>query len=223
MPRTKTTARRSPKWKRRPEARPDEILSAALEVFGEVGFARARLDDVARKAGVSKGTLYLYFDSKEEVFRQIVRQRVATCLVEAEQWVRAYQGPARDMLEAFIRRYWDAIRVPEMIRIARLVHAELSNFPELSRFYFDAVILRSRALLNQVLERGAQSGEFRPVVHNFVLRAVPKLLVHGAMYQRGFGQYDPHPMTDDQVVEGVIDLVLHGVMARPEPAATQEA
>ena len=69
----------TPKWRRRPEARPEEILSAALEVFGEVGFAEAKLDDVAQKAGISKGTLYLYFDSKEELFRSEERRVGKEC------------------------------------------------------------------------------------------------------------------------------------------------
>ena len=213
MPSPKTRLPNSPKWKRRPKARADEILTAAIEVFGEVGFARAKLDDVAKKAGVSKGTLYLYFDSKEELFRRLP-ERLVPCFAAAEQFVRESQVSAREMLEWFIRRSWDAIRQPEMVRIARLVHAELANFPELARFYIDAVILRNRSLLNQILKRGAASGEFRPVPHDFVLRAVPSLLVHGAMYQRGFGALDPHALDDEQFVEGVLDLVMHGVLAR---------
>lgn len=214
MPSSKTRSPRAPKWKRRPEARADEILTAAIEVFGEVGFARAKLDEVAKKAGVSKGTLYLYFDSKEELFRRLVQERLVPCFAAAEQFVRESQVSAREMLEWFIRRSWNTIRQPEMVRIARLVHAELANFPELTRFYIDAVILRNRTLLNQILQRGAASGEFRSVPNDFVLRAVPSLLVHGAMYQRGFGALDPHALDDEQFVEGVLDLVMHGVLAR---------
>lgn len=210
----RTRPPRSPKWKRRPEARAEEILSAAIEVFGEVGFARAKLDDVAKKAGVSKGTLYLYFDSKEELFRRLVLERIIPAFLAAEQYMRESSGSARDLLEWYIRSKWNVIRQPEMVRIARLVHAELASFPELARFYFEEVVLRSRLLLRGILERGEASGEFRKVSHDFVLRAVPSLLVHGAMYQRGFGAYDPHALTDDELLEGILDLVLHGVLAR---------
>jgi AcrR family transcriptional regulator len=216
MPDQRTPVKRTPKWKRRPESRPDEILSAAIEVFGEAGLARAKLDDVARKAGVSKGTLYLYFDSKEELFRCVVQQRIASCFDEAERRLREFQGSSREMLEWFLRRSWETIRRPEMVQIARMVNSELANFPDLTRFYFDAVILRNRALLNQVLDRGLASGEFRAVPNDFVIRAVPSLLLHGAIYQRGFGRFDPHALTDEQVIEGIVDLVLHGVMARKE-------
>jgi AcrR family transcriptional regulator len=169
---------------------------------------------VAKKAGVSKGTLYLYFDSKEELFRRLVLERIIPCFREAEQYLRESQESARELLEWYIRRKWNVIRQPEMVRIARLVHAELANFPELARFYFEEVVLRSRSLLRQILERGTATGEFRTVSHDFVLRAVPSLLVHGAMYQRGFGAYDPHALTDEELVEGILDLVLHGVLAR---------
>ena len=86
-----------PRWQRRPEARPDEILDAAQKVFGESGFARAKLDDVARIAGVSKGTLYLYFDSKDTLFREMVRAKVVTGLAESEALLASHTGRRRDL------------------------------------------------------------------------------------------------------------------------------
>ena len=94
------------RWQRRPEARPEEILDAALTVFGESGFARAKIDDVARLAGVSKGTVYLYFDSKESLFREMVRAKVVASLAEAEAFVRTYEGSARGLLVEVIRRMY---------------------------------------------------------------------------------------------------------------------
>jgi AcrR family transcriptional regulator len=216
MPAARPRTPRPPKWQRRPEARPEEILCAAVHVFGEEGFARAKLEDVAQRAGVSKGTLYLYFDSKDTLFREMVKARITPVFAEAEQAMREFQGSARELLEWMIRCMWDTIRRPEMIHIARIVHAELASFPELARFYFDEVILRNRALLRTAVERGIATGEFHRVAHDFVLRGVPSLLVHGAMYQRGFGVYDPTPLSDDQLLEGVLDLVMHGVLTRPD-------
>jgi AcrR family transcriptional regulator len=219
MATVRSRAHRPAKWQRRPEARPEEILCAAVQVFGEEGFARTKLEDVARKAGVSKGTLYLYFDSKDTLFREMVKARITPVFAEAEQAIRGFQGSARALLEWMIRCMWDTIRRPEMIHIARIVHAELASFPELARFYFDEVIQRNRALLREAVERGLATGEFRRVSHDFILRAVPSLLVHGAMYQRGFGVYDPTPITDDQLLEGVLDLVMNGVLTRPDATA----
>ena len=204
-----------PKWRRRPEARPEEILSAALQVFGEEGFARATLDRVAERAGVCKGTLYLYFDSKEELFRGMVRGKCGVVLAKAEERLRTFQGTATEALELFIRSMWDEVRCTEMASIVRLVHAELGHFPELARFHFDEVIVRTRSLVRSVLDRGIASGEFRPEARAYAARAIPALLVQGALHQRGFGCYDPEAISDEELVEGVIDLVLHGVRNRP--------
>ena len=205
----------SPRWHRRPDARPEEILDAALAVFGEAGFARAKLDDVARQAGVSKGTLYLYFDSKESLFREMVRARVVASLAEAEEFVRGYEGSARSLLIELVRRMYTRVRCEQMTRIARLVHGELRHFPELARFYFDEVILRARRLVGQVLERGTTTGEFRPSAHEFAARGLSSLLVHTAQVQCFYQAFEPHALTDEQAIEGLIDLYLHGVLARP--------
>lgn len=204
-----------PRWQRRPEARPDEIIDAALAVFGQSGFARAKLDDVARQAGVSKGTLYLYFDSKESLFREMVRARVVASLAEAEEFVRGYEGSSRELLVELVRRMYTRIRCEQMTRIARLVQGELGHFPELARFYFDEVILRARRLVGQVLDRGIATGEFRPSTNGFAARGLSSLLVHTAQVQCFYHVFDPHGLTDEQAVEGLIDLYLHGVLARP--------
>jgi len=213
---------RSPRWQRRPEARPDEILDAALQVFGEQGFARTRLEDVARRAGVSKGTLYLYFDSKEELFRATARGRASASLAEGEEFVRTFEGSTRQLLEQFITRSWAKMNEPEKLRLARVVLFELTNFPELARFYFQEVILRMRTLIQSIIDRGIQRGEVRPVDPGFAARALQTLCVQLAQTQHHFGPYDPHPLSHDQMLSGIIDLYLNGLLLRPA-AASQEA
>jgi hypothetical protein len=102
-----------------------------------------------------------------------------------------------------------------MTRIARLVQGELGHFPELARFYFDEVILRARRLVEQVLERGTATGEFRPSTNGFAARGLSSLLVHTAQVQYFFHHFDPQALTDEQAIEGLIDLYLHGVLAHP--------
>jgi AcrR family transcriptional regulator len=205
----------SPRWQRRPEARPDEILDAAMNVFGESGFARAKIDDVARVAGVSKGTVYLYFDSKDSLFREMVRAKVVASLAEAEAFVRTFDGSARELLVELIRRMYGRVRRDQMMQLARMVQGELTHFPELARFYFDEVILRARRLVEQVLERGVASGEFRPSAGGFAARGLSSLLVHTAQVQCFFQHFDPQALTEEQAVDGLIDLYLHGVLAHP--------
>lgn len=220
MPKTRPTP--APRWQRRPEARPEEILDAALAVFGEQGFAGAKLDDVARRAGVSKGTLYLYFDSKETLFREMVRARIVSAITEGEDMVRAHDGTSRELLVKLIRRMWVIVRTAEMARIGRLVQSELGKFPELARFYFDEVILRSRKVLEAALDRGVASGEFRRPAQPFVARGIASLLVHSGQTQCFFAALDPTALDDEQVIEGVVDFVLYGVLARTPASRTRD-
>jgi AcrR family transcriptional regulator len=212
--------RNTPRWQRRPDTRPEELLDAALEVFAEQGFARARLDEVARRAGVSKGTVYLYFESKEALFREVVRAKVGSTITAGEHVVREFQGPTRELLVTFIHRYWAVMRQSTNARLTRLVFSELGNFPELARFYMDEVVLRVRRLISAIIERGLARGEFRSVSPILAARALQVLCVHLAQFQRDLGSYDDAQFTDEQVVAGIIDLYLHGLLAEREAAPT---
>jgi AcrR family transcriptional regulator len=205
-----------PRWQRRPEARPDEILDAAQKVFGEFGFARAKLEDVARLAGVSKGTLYLYFDSKETLFREMVRAKIVVLLAESEALVESHSGSYRDLLIHLITGMFHSMRDHEIVKISRVAQAEFTSFPELAQFYFYEVIVRARHLVEQVLQRGVEAGEFRAVPHGFGARALPSLLVHSVQVQSWFRQLDPEALSDEEALEGLIDFCLNGVLARPD-------
>jgi AcrR family transcriptional regulator len=211
----------APRWHRRPEARPDEILAAALDVFGEQGFVRAKLDDIARRAGISKGTLYLYFDSKETIFREMVRARMVASVVAGEEMVRSHQGTSRELLIRLARKTWSAVNDPQLAKIIRLVHSEIRSFPELARFYFDEVIARNRRVLETAVSRGIASGEFRPVDPQATARAIPILLVHSAQFQCFFCEYDSNALPDERMFAGILDLLLNGVLAhQDEPQAS---
>jgi AcrR family transcriptional regulator len=208
-----------PRWQRRPEARREEILEAAQQVFGNSGFARAKLDDVARLAGVSKGTLYLYFDSKETLFREVVRAKIIALLAESEALVDAHVGSCRDLLVQLMTGMFGSMRDREIVKISRVAQAEFASFPELAQFYFHEVILRARRLVAQVLQRGIEAGEFRAIPHGFGARALPSLLVHSAQVQSWFRPLDPQALSDDETLEGLIDFCLHGVLAPPDSSS----
>jgi len=208
-----------PRWQRRPDARPDEILEAAKQVFGESGYAGTKLDAVARRAGVSKGTLYHYFDGKEALFREMVRAKVVAALAHAEETVRTFDGSSRELLVILISGMYRRLRDEGLARVGRVVQAELPSFPELAQFYFEEVILRSRRLVSRVLERGVASGEFREVDHGFAARGLASLLVHTAQLQCFFHDFDPDQLSDEAALGGLVDLFLHGVLARPGGSA----
>jgi AcrR family transcriptional regulator len=212
---------RRPRWKRRPDARPEEILEAALAVFGEQGYAGTRLDDVARRAGVSKGTLYLYFSSKEDLFRAMVEARVEGALAGIEELVRAWDGSTTDLLEAFVEQYWGYMGRMENCRLARLVISELANFPELARFHYRRVVLRVRRVIESILERGIAQGEFRRLDPVFAARALQLLCVHLAQFLVYFQPHDPTPVSREDMLAGILDLYLHGVLSTSAPAAPE--
>jgi AcrR family transcriptional regulator len=214
--RARPRARPRPRWRRRPQARPEEILDAAIAVFGERGFARTRLDDVARRAGVSKGTLYLYFRSKDALFREVVRTLKSGALGRAEAFVDQFEGTSSDLLDRLIHRMWEHLSDPRQVAISRLVQSELHRFPELAQFYFDEVVLRSRRLLERVLARGVARGEFRPAQARFAARGIPALMTMLSGLHRFFGRFDPEPLPADAVADGAADFVLYGVVARPD-------
>ena len=178
MPRTKSAA---PKWRRCPEDRPEQIIKAALEVFGECGLANARLQDIAERAGVSKGTIYLYFPNKEELFREVVRQTAVAAIESGERTVT--QGTPTDQLFAAMRGYWAFVRSPIFNTLHRLVLGELHQFPDLARFYADEVVARGLKLLGGIIRRGVETGEFREVDPAIAARMLVAMTVMNAIWR----------------------------------------
>ena len=150
-----------PPRKRRKEARPSELTAAALDLFVEKGFAATRLEDVASRAGVSKGTLYLYFDSKEALFRAVVEEAVVPILLVARQQMEAFEGSSADLLHRLIFGWWGQFGGTRLAGLSKLIISEAQNFPEVAQYYHDQVIVRGRALFRTVLQRGVEQGEFR--------------------------------------------------------------
>lgn len=144
-----------PLRKRRKEARPSELLAAALELFVEKGFAATRLEDVASRAGVAKGTLYLYYENKEALFKAVIQEGVIPVIVENEAIAAQHRGSNFDLMQILLANWWTKIGQTAYAGIPKLMVAEARNFPDLARFYYQNVINRGRALV------GMESGEFR--------------------------------------------------------------
>jgi AcrR family transcriptional regulator len=152
-----------PRWERRKDARPQELLAAALDLFVERGFASTRLEDVAKRAGVSKGTLYLYFENKEDLFKAVVRNSIVPAIGEAETSIAGFEGHSAELLRTLIHSWWRRIGATKASGIVKLVMAEAGNFPELAQFYQDEVVARGTNVFRGVVERGIARGEFRSV------------------------------------------------------------
>lgn len=219
MPGTSKTARR---FRRRPEARPEELLDAALTVFGERGYRATTLEQVARAAGVSKGTVYLYFASKDDLFRAMVEKNVIGMLELAEARAREHTGTSAELLETMVRAMWRALSQSEMVCMTRLVQSELPQFPEIQRYYWENVIQRHRRLLRTIVERGIASGEFRSEALAIVPTMVPALMLHLNHVRALFGGLDPDAPTLEAQLESILSLVFDGIRHRPIAPSKQK-
>ena len=152
-----TQSNAEPRWRRLPGERPGQIMQAALEVFGERGLSASRLEDIAKRAGLSKGTIYLYFPNKEELFREMVRHTVVSQIEQREQLISAASGSATELLVLFMRDYWKFIRSAQFAPLFRLIHAEIQNFPDLASFYAQEVVARGHRLMAGIIDRGIES------------------------------------------------------------------
>ncbi len=141
--------------RRRKDERPSELVAAALDLFVERGFAA--------RAGVSKGTLYLYFESKEALFKAVIEEAIVPLLASAEDVIANDQGTSIDLLRRLLNGWWEQIGATRLAGVPKLIIAEARNFPAVAQYYHDAVIVRGRALLRTLLQRGIERGEFRPL------------------------------------------------------------
>jgi AcrR family transcriptional regulator len=200
------------RWKRRAEDRPREICAAALEVFAEKGFAAAKLDEIARRAGVSKGTLYLYFKDKEDLFRAVIRDTVAPNIAAIKETVEAADLPFAQIVRALLPRFAEiATRVP-IGAVAKMVIGESRNFPELAKVYHDLVVSQAIALISGLIERAQTRGEVRegdPRLHALSLMG-PMLM--GLLWRETLQPVGAKPIDIDVLAKQHAETVLAGLL-----------
>lgn len=207
-----------PRWIRRKDARPEEITAAALKLFVERGYANSRLEDVASLAGVSKGTLYLYFANKEDLFKAVVREGLASPIAEVRGLIDHYEGSAFDLLRMVLRGWWERIGSQPVSGIPKLILAEARNFPEIAKFYLDEVVHPGLDAIIGIIDRGVSSGEFRPVDSRHAAQLVfaPTLLI--ACWCNSLAPFDPKGMDPIRVIDEHLEMLRRG-LAAGEPVA----
>jgi AcrR family transcriptional regulator len=198
-----------PRWKRRKDARPAEILDAALDVFAERGFAATRMDDVAARAGVTKGTVYLYFKTKEELFKALVRAELLPNLAAVEG--AAGTEPAADLMGRLVHMWTDRVLPSRVGVLPKLMIAEAGNFPELAKFYLREVVHRGLALVRRVITRGVAAGEFRRVDVDQVAYLVIAPLLLTVLWKHSFNPHDDRPMDANALIRAHLDVLLNGL------------
>ena len=203
--------RNEPRWTRRKEARPEEITAAALELFVERGYAGTRLDDVAARAGISKGTLYLYFANKADLFKAVVREGLVSPMGEVRELMDRLQGSAMDLLRVVVLGWWDRIGSTRVSGIPKLVVSEAGNFPEIAEFYLAEVVHPGTALIRDILERGIARGEVRPMDCDEAVHLVIAPVLMIALWKHSLGCFEPHRTEPRALLQTHLDMLQRGL------------
>jgi AcrR family transcriptional regulator len=199
------------RWQRRKEDRTGEILEAALACFSKKGFAATRMDDIARRAKIAKGTVYLYFDSKEAVFKALARGSMGARLDALQAHVAAYKGSAAELLRLVVASLGEFASTSDRVILPRLLLAEAGNFPDLVKFWRKELIDRGLALFQTIIQRGVASGEFRdlPPEHLARLCVAPMLII--MIWRTTFAPFDKEPYDYQGLAAAHLQILLRGI------------
>ena len=206
------------KRERRKEARPGELLEAALDLFVEKGFAATRAEEVAARAGVSKGTLFLYFPSKEELFKAVVRENISGRFQEWNQQFQTFEGSSADMVRYCMKVWWERVGSTKASGITKLILSEARNFPDLAAFYQQEVIKPSQDLIRRILKRGVDRGEFHVFDLDYALFSITAPMMFLIMMKHSLGACVPqaNPLDPERYIASQVETLLHGLCVRPQ-------
>jgi len=210
-----------PKRERRKEARPRELLAAALDLFVEKGFAATRSEEVAARAGVSKGTLFLYFPTKEELFKAVVRENISGRFSEWNDEFLSFDGSSEEMVRYCLKVWWERIGETRASGITKLMLSEAQNFPDLAAFYHQEVVQPGQELICRILQRGVERGEFRPMDVEYAAYGLTAPMVFLTMMKHSLCACMPKdtPLDAERFIAAQTDNLLLGLCIRPPAGA----
>ncbi len=207
---------KKPIRQRRKETRPAEIMAAALDLFVERGFTATKLDDVAARAGVSKGTLYLYFASKEELFKAVIQLDILPMLEQVEEMLAQHSSDSASQLRELLDYWRELVGNTKLAGILKLTVSEAGNFPEVARYFHDNVTQRIGNLLGNVLRAGIEKGDFRPVDIESVIDKLTATIMMRAIWEHSITPYCSRAQKDSEdYVRTYTDLLLNGLLVKP--------
>ena len=211
-----TGSRHTPKFRRRAEARPDEVLDAALVLFAEKGFAATRVEDVAKQAGLSKGAVYLYFPSKDAIMEGLVRRALVPVAENAAQMLAGFEGDPRDAIRAVLYLIAGKMQDPDTLAVPRLILHEVAQFPQLAQMYRREVLDRAMPVLVNLIHRGIAEGVFRPVDAELTLRNVVGPLMMHVLLVEVFGISPAGGFDPQHFIENHLDVLFNGLAVPKE-------
>jgi AcrR family transcriptional regulator len=204
-----------PKWNRRKEDRPTEIVDAAMDLFAEKGFANTNLNDVAKRAGVVKGTLYRYFDTKESVFRAVVQQALATHLQDLEKAAAAFDGSLAEFVPMLLKRAANRLGNARLPGIARMVLTESRVFPDLAAVWHDELVTRMLALITGLIVKAQDRGEVRPGDPKLYAFSILGPMAMGVLFHEVFGSSRSTAPDLDKLAAQHAETIMRGLSTSP--------
>jgi AcrR family transcriptional regulator len=188
------------------------MVAAAQVVFAEKGFAAARLEDIAARAGVSKGALYLYFDNKTELFRAVVRDSVAPAIAPIAAAIEASQTPLGVMLTQMMQRIPAMARAAGAAAVAKIVIAESRNFPDLPRVWHDAVVSKVLGALTLAIARAQAKGDARPGDPRLYAAQIMAPLLMAILWSEVFEPVGAEPLPLGALARQSVRTLLRGLL-----------
>ena len=201
---------RPPRQRMAPEERRGAILEAALSVFSDLGYTQATLNDVADRVGVTKGCLYHYFESKERLLLDLIKDRIGAAII-ADEALASAEGSREERLREFVERLWQRFQQPGQIEVAILALTELPKIPEAGRLLHEEVVARSEQTLREVLHRGRKCDEVPAEEIRRAAKMIPLMILGAAMGTRLFRTIDPGQFSPEQTGQTVTAILLHGL------------
>ena len=191
---------------RRKEARPQEIVEAAMRLWAEKGFAATRLDDVAAEAGVAKGTIYLYFASKEALFEAALRQTLVATMESASGQVESFSGNTRELLTLFFGLVQSQLEESGAVVLMKVLIGEGHRFPGLVALHREIALSRGMETLGRILRRGVERGELRADAARTDPRIIMGPIMTAALWSLVYkgATFPPIRMMIDQHVEIIV-------------------
>ena len=223
---SKNTPETPLRHERRKDARPGELLAAALDLFVEKGFAATRVEEVAARAGVSKGTLFLYFASKDELFKAVVRENISGRFPQWKVEIEAFEGSTPEMLRYAMTVWWERLGSTKASGITKLMLSEAKNFPELAAFYQQEVMQPAHEMVRRILQRGVDRGEFVHLNMQYAVYAVlsPMLFLQMMLHASPAccDSADALQLVPEEFLAAQVQILLDGLCLRPPPPASEK-
>jgi AcrR family transcriptional regulator len=204
---------RTPKFRRRAEARPDEVLDAALALFIEKGFANTRVEDIAARAGLSKGAVYLYFPSKEAILEGLVKRAVVPIAETAANFVRNYVGDPRLAISMMLKNVGHKLSEPQIIAIPKLMMREMINFPEFAATYRREVLDRVIPVAEQLIRNGVAEGYFRDVDPYLTIRSIVGPIMLHILLDEVFSIRPKDGLEIERLIDNHLSILFDGLSA----------